>query len=774
MSRWIAATLLVFPSLVHASQMSEGVSLEAGTLQIGLNSVGYVVSLYDEAHTKEYAVADQAGPLLSIELADRTEQPTAMTYDETRRELRLTYGAGAITALVEVRAKPTHATFELKALSVTPTRIRWGPLATTIGQTVGETIGVVRDEEVAIGIQALNIKTTGGAEGTDAGSRLYAECRDHTQAIPARKPGRCSTPPLAGPDATVLGSRIALFGCPAERALETIGKIELAEGLPHPMLDGVWAKTSPEATRSYLISPFNENVLDAVLAVAQQAGLKYLYHGNPFKSWGHFGLDPDEFPDGDRSMKHCVERAAKVGIFIGAHTLSNFIQPTDAYVTPVPDRRLVKLGTAALTGDVGEDATEIPVDNPAPFRTKQWLSTTIVGEELIRYDAVSDVAPWKLLGCRRGAFGTRPAAHLAGAEIAKLSDHSYQTFFPSIEMQDEMARRLAVLFNNTGLRQISFDGLEGCQATGYGAYAEARFVETTFRNWSHDVINDSSQLKHYTWHIHTRMNWGEPWGKAMREGMAEYRFKNQDYFRRNLLPPMLGWFEIRINSPQLQATSLDEVEWVLAKSAGFGAGCAWQTSLYALDRLGNKEAILTAIREWDLARHGGVFTELQRARLRDPRNEFHLDKAEQGGWRLLPVAFSPPFSHRKVESQAVAQWSFQNRFARQPLQFTLRVAPVKDQKDDGSVSNPTFEIAGRRVSIPVQLSPEQYLVCNGDAKGLVYDANWQLLKSVHLEHSVPMLLEGRQEIAFRCEFAGKPEPEVEVRFKVVGAPESIK
>ena len=40
----------------------------------------------------------------------------------------------------------------------------------TIDQTIGETIGVVRDDHFAIGIQALNIKTTGGARGTDAGS----------------------------------------------------------------------------------------------------------------------------------------------------------------------------------------------------------------------------------------------------------------------------------------------------------------------------------------------------------------------------------------------------------------------------------------------------------------------------------------------------------------------------------------------------------------------------------------------------------------------------
>jgi len=48
-------------------------------------------------------------------------------------------------------------------------------------------------------------------------------------------------------DGGVIGSKIALFACPAAHALETMGAIEVAEGLPHPMLDGVWAKVATNA-----------------------------------------------------------------------------------------------------------------------------------------------------------------------------------------------------------------------------------------------------------------------------------------------------------------------------------------------------------------------------------------------------------------------------------------------------------------------------------------------------------------------------------------------
>jgi hypothetical protein len=45
--------------------------------------------------------------------------------------------------------------------------VLWGPYPTTIGEIVGETVGVVRNREFALGIQALNAKTLGGFPTTE-------------------------------------------------------------------------------------------------------------------------------------------------------------------------------------------------------------------------------------------------------------------------------------------------------------------------------------------------------------------------------------------------------------------------------------------------------------------------------------------------------------------------------------------------------------------------------------------------------------------------------
>ena len=179
-------------------------------------------------------------------------------------------------------------------------------------------------------------------------------------------------------------------------------------------------------------------------------------------------------------MKHCVEKARAEGVRLGVHTLSNFITTNDPYVTPVPDDRLAKVGSSVLTDEIDAGRTEIPIADPRWFNQMKnnTLKTVQIGRELVRYTSVSEAEPWRLLGCRRGVYQTKAEAHAKGAPIAKLMDHGYKVFLTNAELSQEVARRLAALFNQTGLRQISFDGLEGNWSTGMGQYGRTLFVTT--------------------------------------------------------------------------------------------------------------------------------------------------------------------------------------------------------------------------------------------------------------------------------------------------------
>jgi len=114
------------------------------SLRIGLDSAGRLRSLYDLKHHKEYCAAGEPAPLLSLVVNGREIAATAAAYDEKRGRLQLSYGGG-VNAIVRVATRPTHLTFELDSIAgASPTRINWGPVPTTIGETIGATVGVVR------------------------------------------------------------------------------------------------------------------------------------------------------------------------------------------------------------------------------------------------------------------------------------------------------------------------------------------------------------------------------------------------------------------------------------------------------------------------------------------------------------------------------------------------------------------------------------------------------------------------------------------------------
>jgi hypothetical protein len=735
---------------------------------------------------REYLAPGQPAPILSVRVDGTVHAPTTAAWDATARTLSLGYAPAGVTARVRVETRESHLTLELVGLEPATAVERvslalWGPVPTSIRKTVGEVVGVVRDGEYALGVQALNIKTLGGYPENDEGSadRPYAaratEWGSVLQAysMDRSKPRRIAVwnkrapnmPVPAVPGETVVGSKIALFGCAESSALETIGRIEVAEGLPHPLIDGVWAKVSPERGRSYLIAGFSEANVDEVLAHVKRANLMSLYHGDAFKSWGHFEPSPKFFPGGMAGLKACVAKARALGIRLGAHTLSNFIQPNDPYITPVPDPRLARTGESPLTAPIDAETPTIPVASPEYFtnRLGNELQTVMIGQELVRYRSVSTNAPWQLLDCQRGAYGTKASAHAAGASAGKLMDHAYKVFFPNLEMQREIARNLARVFNESGLSHMDFDGHEGCLAPGEGTYGNELFAKEFFDHLDHTVINGTSPpLSHFYWHINSYCNWGEPWYGGFRDSMQEYRLNNQAFCERNFVPKMLGWYLLT------PTTALSDMEWMLARAAGFDAGFALATSPDSLRKNPATGRIMDAIREWESARRRGVFSAAQREQLRNPKLEFHLEAVDGGGWDLFPFHASSEFTHEQRILQpgepTGAAWEVSNPDAAQPMQFKVRVVGTA-----GRVSNPTFEVdRSLTVTIPVEIESGQTLLVEEEGIARIYDAKGSQVKSVTLPGRVPPLKAGVNHVRFDAEFQGDAPPKAVVTFKTRG------
>ncbi len=787
--------IIILISYLLFSCSEQDVVFETSGFRISIDDKGNLSSIIEKKSGKNFLYSDSVSPLLSIRKNQKFIYSESMSVDDEQQNIMFTF-PGKILVTININENIDYLKFELISVD-NPEGIDlvvWGPFCTGINNVIGETIGVVQDNEFAVGLQALNPKTLGGypwnendclpqldifegddfsdiseknkrhvlyrveaAKPTEFGSSLQAYCRNRNKERIVENWGHQKYITPAFDDGGIIGSKIALFGCSRDDILSTISKIELNEGLPHPLIQGEWGKISREASSAYLILDFSESDIEKAVEITRLAGLKYMYHSAPFESWGHFPLKKNFFPNGWDGMKKCVDYAARHGISIGVHTLSNFITTNDAYVSPVPDKRLAFSGKTALTNAIDEKTTDIQIKSSDFFNKtdKSHLKTIRIGNELIRYSGISESEPWILSDCQRGQFGTQAANHDQNSEIFELADHGYKVFLSNPELTFEIAENIARLFNNTGLRQISFDGLEGCRSTGMGNYGEILMTTTWYKNLSDDIkqhfIADASRTSHFFWHIYSRMNWGEPWYDNFRESQQEYRLKNQKYFKRNFMPGMLGWFLMR------PSTSVEDIEWLLARSAGFDAGYAFVMSYDAVEQNGLSSEILSLLGQWEKLRMNNSIPDSLKILMQDVNNEFELH------------------NKNKIIQIDSRKYTYSKRI-RQPGEPTYTTFQVTGYDDDAllsfiisadgcQASNITIEVDDyKSIQIPAVIGTNQKLKYSDDNEVQLFDENWNHLRSIKIVDQEIRIKKGDQNINFACDISeNKGKMKIEFR-----------
>jgi len=766
--RWTLALILSIG--IHLSSRSCSadevpglMQLRAGDFSLTLKTDGTLTDLRLSKKQDNYLREDAPSPLLRVRRFDGDHcAPASVSLDDDRKpsegvyHVILTFPDG-LSATIRIHEAKEYLSFELIELAEVDSvaEVAWGPFETNLAESIGSSVGVVRGQGVAVGLQSLNVKTLGGypvpqrrrlgntAEKVgESHSRLQAYTQNRTRPRVVDSWSYRKIKALPIPGETVLGSKIALFLCPADQALDAIGTIEIGEGLPHPTKRGTWLKQSKEASSLKFITNFSEANIDACIDLAKRAGVPCVYHPSIFASWGHFEPRSRSFPNGVAGVRDCVKKAEAAGLTLGAHTLTNFIQPHDPYVTPVPDARLAVHGATYLPFDLAVDETTISLAkdidvNVYREKDRQTLRVVRIGDELIRYGRISKASPWRLLNCKRGAFGTKPAIHEQGDELARVISHPYKVFFPDIRMLEEVAVNLASFFNRTGLKRTSLDGFEGTMAAGHGVYGYELFAETFYRSLDDkSIINNSSDLTHYYWHVCSNESWGEPWTKSFREAHLDHRIQSVQQMKDNLLPTKMGQYRIG------PATTNADIRWLMALCAGLDAGVDFYIEPNIVARNDEISEILETIRTWDEIRVQGLLTADQKKLLQQAHCEYEIefDQADRpllkllGHWategnvlppkpvRTLDLGLwgetqdereantTADFRHqlqvREPGQPTASAWTIVNEFDAQPLQFVLRV-----QAQDGvQVRNPVISVGAHTFRVPVTLSTGHYLV----------------------------------------------------------------
>jgi hypothetical protein len=277
------------------------------------------------------------------------------------------------------------------------------------------------------------------------------------------------------------------------------------------------------------------------------------------------------------------------------------------------------------------------VNVPAKTGKKQKTAPNIVriGDELIRYSKTEGKDPITLVGCRRGYAGTKAAAHGKGDAVAKLLTHKRGVVFPNIRLLPEIAVNLGRSLKLTGIRSLSFDGLEGTDATGHGGYAQALFTYTVWKAINDDeFIASSSRAGEYFWYLNSHQTWGEPHGKGFRHDKAYYEGKIAGRIERILVP---NYIAFRLGQYKFRNLSrITDIEWLLTKCAALDGGFDLYITPEEYAAAGDfGKEVMATISLWEEARMQRVFTPEQRKVMGEFETVFRLTKDDTGKFAVI-------------------------------------------------------------------------------------------------------------------------------------------
>lgn len=493
----------------------------------------------------------------------------------------------------------------------------------------------------------------------------------------------------------LVGARAAIVGMPMARVLPALKEVLMeSDEMPLCKVGGPWAREVPFNHGSYLFnfgSLVETNVADWI-AMARSLGFTQIdnHGGGGFFRFGDFELDRGKWPDGWESWRRIVARLHDAGLGAIFHTYAFFIDKRSRYVTPVPDRRLDAFRSFTLAADVSADATEILVNESTAGLSIvtgffEHNSVTLhVGDELVTFGGFSREPPWRFTGVKRGALGTKAAAHAAGAGARHLKE-CFGLFVPDPESSlfEEIAANHAEVVNRCGFDGIYLDAIDGSsilRGDDECWYWADKFVFDIQKRLRQKVGMEMSAMWHHFWQYRTR--W-QAWDYPQR-GHKRFIDLHADGVNGGLLLPLhLGWWNFHsFAPPQVEPTYPDVMEYLGAKLIGWDAGISL-TGAVDRDRLQSVPLFRRAVdilRTCEDLRHAGAFDEAAKAKLREAGAEFALVTNATGRVRFRRSQ-ADPHTAALAEPWTLA-WRTTNSFGAQPVRFRLEALMAAAPSDD--------------------------------------------------------------------------------------------
>ena len=597
-------------------------------------------------------------PFMLVEKNSQRIGSTAVARDgET---LHVKFGDSGVEATVRVRALPQYLTLELIAVNDrTVSFVELANLPLTLTKYVGHSLAVCRDDTYGVAVLPLNLETHSRTEN----AVLVAEADRRVR---------------------LEGTAVALVGSPADDLLDRIERIELAHGLPHPTLGGVWARKSDEQAKSYLFVDLSEETADATIDYAKAGGFGYIvvYDGVWDESHGTYPVNRRNFPNGDAGLKAVSDKIHRAGLKFGMHSLDLVVDKTDALVHPVPasgfmmypDRR------RTLATPIGPHDTFLPTtSSPAGLLAKADKSRyhgrdLRIGDEIVTYDDLQTSPPFGFVGCTRGAHGTVAVAHPVGAPIDNFAEF-IDFYLPDVkgDLYDRVTRAKAGALDKFEFDYLYPDGT----GENLGSWPEPPvwyiynlLISKLYRFTKREVMYAHSPSTDYAWHIFSRGNTTDYVHTGVIEHFDRASVAGARSYIEDLQPFEFGWLGFLTHAADAEATRPRELEYAWSKALAYGAAMSLETTKKSLDANGRTREIFATIRSWEELKLAKHFPESVRDQMKVPGREFTLGRAADGEWQVLPVTYSPDKYVSGKDS-----WTVENPHRPQPLHVTIEAKP---------------------------------------------------------------------------------------------------
>ena len=645
----VMAAAIFVSTVVVAVEVPEPMIFETALFRFVVGPDGRNQNFVDKKTGKDY-LAREPQTFALISRGGQTEPVSVCV--RSGDLITLIFGPPEARIVLRTIPKPNYIVFEIVSVSdpaieevcFAAVRLDLPGRASTIS-------GVAAGENFAVSVRALNLKVMlhlgGGSE-----------------------PLFC---PTASAKRGLVGAKVALVGCPVEHLRSVLQEVVRTEGLPFSPLGGPFALDAEENRGSYVFAMVSEANVDAWIALAKKAGLTQIHLIGWERSLGTYEPRQDLYPHGLEGLKDVVARIHAAGLKAGMHTLTGGISRDDPFVTPVPDPRLAKDGRFTLATDVNDVDETVPITGPPGDLETSWQysgrSNVIqIDGELIQYAGLSRVPPYSLTSCIRGAFGTHRGAHTKGATVHHLFA-IYGTFQPDEEstLVDEVAERIARVFNTCRFDMIYQDGAEGMPG---GHYGWARMREAVFRRLQGRVLVEASEWGYLSWPYHSRLgaydypNWG------LKRFVDIHCRDSEEYQASSLLAAQLGWWAILGPNEDHAAEFPDELEYLCVKALAYDMPMSFQgIDTGAQPWNARQNEYLEVVGRYERLRLRRAVPETLRARLRSPREEFRLQPISDGGWRFSPTSY---LTHRVEDlHDPSSTWTVRNPYSSQPLQVRI-------------------------------------------------------------------------------------------------------